>query len=224
MRNHLAIKFFSIGACAILAASTLLSCSSESTGGIPETAQEQQLAAMPSAFRQVLMDEPEEDRQAFFASSAAEQQATIVEWQRREKIMQRFTPAEKTIISTLSQNDTDAFAALPEDNKDQQEQFLADAETRYLDALDDCLVSTHRRFGPAPESNLAPPSLKDFTPPEQALIKHLSEEESKQFSALPKDQREKFLTDAVDRKVDLLLNCTTRSARHSDQRQPDDAD
>jgi hypothetical protein len=223
MSNHRAIKLFSIVASALLASSTLLSCSSETASGIPETSQQQQLAAMPPAFREVLADEPAEDRQAFFESSAADQQAVIAEWERREKMMDRFTPAEKTIISTLSQNDTDAFAALPEGNEDSQEQFLADTETRYLNALDDCLVSTHRRFGPGTNLKLEAPALDGFTPPEQAVIKHLTEEESKQLLSLPKDQREQFLTDAVSRKVDLLLSCTTHSARHSEQRQPDDS-
>jgi len=218
MRIGFGIKFFYTVASAILASATLLSCSDLPGLGAPVSAppqqqQQPQLDALPPAFREVLGAEPEKDQQAFLARSANEQHAIIEEWERREKMLDRFTSAERTIISTLSQEDTDDFFQIPEDHKDQQEQYLADAETRYLDSLDDCLVNTHRRFGPRVESNIAQEALKRFTPPEQAIIKHLTPEESKQFLTLSQDQREQFLTDTADRKVDQLLSCVTHSNR-----------
>ena len=171
------------------------------------------LQRLPPAFREVLAAEPEKDQQEFFALPADEQRAIVEERECREKMVDQFSPTERTIIWTLSQDDNDEFFKIPEDQKEQQEVFLADAETRYLDLLDDCLVNTHRRFGPRVESNVAPQSLKPFSPPEQAVIKHLSPEESKQFLSLAKDQQEQSLSDTVNRKVEQLLICENHSNR-----------
>ena len=209
------IKFFFPLVYAILTSLTLFGCAAGPEVSVPQplTAQQQQLAALPPAFREVLAAQPEKDQQVFLARSADEQNAIVEEWQRREKMVDKFSPTERTIIWTLSQDDNDEFFKIPEDQKEQQETFLADAETRYLDLLDDCLVSTHRRFGPRVESNVAPQLLKPFTPPEQAVIKHLSTEESKEFMALAKDQQEQSLSDTVNRKVEQLLMCENHSNR-----------
>jgi hypothetical protein len=180
---------------------------------VPATIQQQQLAAFPEAFREVLSEESEKDRQAFLARPADEQRAIVEEWQRREKVMETFTPTEQTIISTLSQDDSDNFFNIPDDQRKQQEQFLADAETRYLDSLDACLESTHRRFGPRTETKIAPQALLALTVAERAFIRHLGPEETTQFLALPDAQREQWMSDRVNRKVDQLLSCVTHSNR-----------
>jgi hypothetical protein len=74
-------------------------------------------------------------------------------------------------------------------------------------------VNTHRRFGPRAKINVAPQVLNAYTPPEQAIIKHLSPQESKEFLALPKNQEEQSLSDTVNRKVEQLASCVTHTNR-----------
>jgi hypothetical protein len=210
------INFFVIAAVAGIAPFALLSCSAGPEAASPQapaTLQQQQLAAFPEAFREVLSAESQQDQQTFLARPADQQRAIVEEWQRREKLMDSFTPTEQTIISTLSQDDSDNFFTIPADQRKQQEQFLADAETRYLDSLDDCLESTHRRFGPRAETKIKPQALQSLTVSEQALIKHLGPEETTQFLAVPDAQREQWMSDRVNRKVDQLLSCATHTNR-----------
>lgn len=212
MKRKSRIKLFSL-ASIVAAATSLSSCASQSIAPVPAAAVgQQQMAALPAGFQQALAQAPEEQQQAFFVKTAEERQAIVDEWQRRESMMDRFSPVEQMIISTLSQDDSDAFFALPDDQKKEQE-FLARAETGYLDSLDTCLVETHRRFGPAEANQIAPGVMTQFAPAEQSVIKHLTAQESAEFLALSKDQREQFLNDAVTRKVDQLLECATRSNR-----------
>ena len=210
------INLFGIRALIAIASWSLIGCSiaHEATSPPPPPILLQQpLAAFPEAFREVLAAEPPEDQQVFLARPGDEQRAIVAEWQRREKVMETFTLTEQTIISTLSQDDSDEFFNIATDQRQAQEQYLADAETRYLDSLDDCLEKTHRRFGPRAETRVTPKALQSLTVPEQALIKHLSPDESAQFLALPDAQREQWMSDRVNRKVDQLLSCATRTNR-----------
>src|ERR1700722_6635778 len=118
---RLRIKFFSLPAWAILTSLTLFGCAAESQVSAPPpvTPQQQQLAALPPAFREVLAAQPEKDQQVFLARPADEQRAIVEEWQRREKMVDKFSPTEKTIIWTLSQDDNDEFFKIPEDQKEQ---------------------------------------------------------------------------------------------------------
>jgi len=187
-------------------------CSSRN-GGDPATVGRQRLATPPPAFQEQLAQEPRKDREAFLDRPPAEQEVLTTEWQRQEQILQQFTPAERTIISALSQPDSDDFFRIPAQNKAAQEHFLTESISAYLSRLDACLVNTHRRFGPAAQFDSSNRSLATYTPPEQVLIRHLTSDESKQFFLMSKDRQETFLSDRLNRRLEQLLSCETRSNR-----------
>src|SRR5579872_169484 len=199
----------------VLAPMSVFACSARnhSNDAPPSIAHQQELANLPPAFKATLPRLPEKDQQAFLNSPADERAAIATEWQRREKMLASFTPAERTIISTLSQDDSAEFFKIPGDQRAQQEKFLTDAVNVFLSSLDQCLANTHRRFGPAVEPKLSPRSLATFTPPEQAVIMRFTPVESQQFFALSKTQQEDFLSATVNRRIDQLLSCATRTNR-----------
>jgi hypothetical protein len=221
--DNFKFRALSLVAGTLLASSTLPSCATEPAVVAPQASaiRQQQLGPLPPEFREALTQEPEDQQEEFFAQSDNERAAIIAQWQeavqRREQLMDSFTPAERTIISTLSQEDKDAFFALPDDDKNRHERFLAGAETRYLDMLDDCHVRTHRRFGPATETPIDPQSLNQCTVPEQAVITRLTPKEVQGFTGMPTDMREQFVTETVNRKVEQLLSCETRSNRRLEE-------
>lgn len=214
-RNSL-IKIF-LAIVVLLGLQTLVSCSSQSTAENEKSVRDQQLSALPEGFREVLTNESAPEQAAFFAKSEQERNGIIAEWERRKAMMDQFTDSEKELISILSQDDTEAFFAIAPEKKDQQEQFLADAEKRYDDMLNYCVVASHRRFGAAIEMPVDEETKKAFTQSEQAVIKSLTPSESKAFSATPEAGRERFLADTIDRKTTELLNCVSRPSRRSEE-------
>ena len=163
-------------AVAVLAAMSLSACSSRNTRSTTRlpTAEEEQLQELPPALKEAIAQQPEKERSAFLARPAAERMALAQEWQRREKMLDSFTPAERTLISSLSQVDSEEFFKIPADQKYQQERFLTDAVTVYLNSVNECFANTHRRFGPPAQPDLAEQSLTAFTLPERALIEYLT--------------------------------------------------
>ncbi len=106
--------------------------------------QQQTLDSFPPALREVVKAEPPHQQREFLTMPQQQRDAIVSEWENREQAMQRFTPAERMIISGLSQQDADKFFALA---PAEQEQFLADTVKRNTEALISCMTMTHRRFG-----------------------------------------------------------------------------
>ena len=226
MFNRVSVKILLIVAVTLSTLQTLVSCSEQSSPVLQPTPQNQQLNALPENFRAALRNETSEYQLEFFAKPETERNNIIAAWQQRMDLIAPFNRSERVLISILSQDDTESFLAIAADNKDQQEQFLADAEDRYSGMLNYCLVSTHRRFGAAIKTPINEAAKKHFTLSEQAIIKSLTPSEAKEFFATPVDAQQKFLADAVDRKTQQLLNCVSRVSRHSEEgsREPPEED
>ena len=168
---------------------------------------------LPPEVREAVAVEPKSEQEAFLARPADQQKLMVVEFQRRQRMLNTFTPVEKTIISSMSQADEDDFFKIPPDRKSEQEAFLTQAVSTYLNSLEQCQINTHRRFAADAPVKLSSQSLIGFTPSEQALIRHLTPAECKHLFAESKPQQETYLSDTLNRKVADLLSCATRSNR-----------
>jgi hypothetical protein len=179
----------------------------------PPKPKQENLVNSPPALEAQLAQEPKKDREAFLARPPAEQKIMTTEWQRREQLLKQFTPTERTIISALSQPDSDDFFRIPPDDKAAQERFLTESISAYMNRLDACLVNTHRRFGPEVEADFPSRPAASYTPPEQVLIQHLTPEESRRFFSTSSDKQESFLSDHLKHQLEQLLSCETHSNR-----------
>jgi len=179
----------------------------------PAASDTEAMEGLPSDMQAAVAKEPKAQQEAFLARPAEERKTMAAEYERRQQMLASFTPAERTIISSMSQADTDDFFKIPPDQKLRQQQFLTEAVKTYLNSLDECELNTHRRFAPATELELAPRSLTGFTAPERAIIEHLTPAEAHQLFAKAKPEQEAFLSDTLERKVQQLLSCATRSNR-----------
>jgi len=95
----------------------------------------------------VVQSESLAQQREFLDLPDSERSAVVAQWSNREQVTQRFTPAERMLISILSREESDRFFALPASG---QEDYLVKVVERNANALRTCMTATHRRLGDAP--------------------------------------------------------------------------
>jgi hypothetical protein len=95
----------------------------------------------------VVQSEPLQEQREFLDLPDAERSAVVAQWSNRAQVTNRFTPAERMLISILSREESDRFFALPSSG---QKDYLVKVVERNADALRTCMTATHRRLGEAP--------------------------------------------------------------------------
>src|SRR6266853_1300679 len=132
---------------AILFATTITGCSATSSTPALSSRDQAELASLPAGMATVVQSEPLAEQRAFFDLPDGERSAVIAQWSNRKQVTNRFTPAERMLISILSREESDRFFALPASG---QEDYLVKVVARNANALRSCMTATHRRLGDAP--------------------------------------------------------------------------
>ena len=132
---------------AILFATTIAGCSATSSKPAASSKDQAELASLPAGMATVVQSEPLAEQREFLDLPDSERIAVIAQWSNREQVTNRFTPAERMLISILSSEETDRFFALPASG---QEDYLVKVVARNANALRSCMTATHRRLGDAP--------------------------------------------------------------------------
>ena len=132
---------------AILFAASIAGCSTTSAPPGLSSKDQTELASLPAGMATVVQSEPVTEQRAFLDLPDSERGAVISQWSNREQVTQRFTPAERMLISVLSREESDRFFALPASG---QEDYLVKVVERNANALRSCMTATHRRLGDAP--------------------------------------------------------------------------
>jgi hypothetical protein len=132
---------------AILFAASIAGCSTTSAPPALSSKDQTELASLPAGMATVVQSEPVPQQRAFLDLPDSERGAVISQWSNREQVTNRFTPAERMLISVLSREESDRFFALPASG---QEDYLVKVVERNANALRSCMTATHRRLGDAP--------------------------------------------------------------------------
>ncbi len=132
---------------AILFATTITGCSATSSTPALSSKDQAELASLPAGMATVVQSEPLAEQRAFLDLPDGERSAVIAQWSNRAQVTNRFTPAERMLISILSREESDRFFALPASG---QEDYLVKVVARNANALRSCMTATHRRLGDAP--------------------------------------------------------------------------
>jgi len=132
---------------AILFAASIAGCSATSAPPALSSKDQVELAALPTGMATVVQSEPLTEQREFLDLPDAERSAVISQWSNRAQVTNRFTPAERMLISILSREESDRFFALPASG---QEDYLVKVVERNANALRTCMTATHRRLGEAP--------------------------------------------------------------------------
>ena len=131
----------------ILFVASIGGCSATSAPPALSSKDQAELAALPPGVATVVQSEPLAEQREFLDLPEGERSAVIAQWSNREQVTQRFTPAERMLISILSREESDRFFALPANG---QEDYLVKVVERNANALRSCMTATHRRLGDAP--------------------------------------------------------------------------
>jgi len=132
---------------AILFAASIAGCSATSSTPALSSKDQTELASLPPGMATVVQSEPLPEQREFLDLPDSERGAVISQWSNRAQVTQRFTPAERMLISVLSREESDRFFALPASG---QEDYLVKVVERNANALRSCMTATHRRLGDAP--------------------------------------------------------------------------
>ena len=132
---------------AILFAASIAGCSTTSAPPALSSKDQTELASLPAGMATVVQSEPVTEQRAFLDLPDSERGAVISQWSNRAQVTNRFTPAERMLISVLSREESDRFFALPASG---QEDYLVKVVERNANALRSCMTATHRRLGDAP--------------------------------------------------------------------------
>jgi len=131
----------------ILLVASIAGCSASSSTPALSSKDQAELASLPAGMAIVVQSEPLAEQRAFLDLPDAERSAVIAQWSNRAQVTNRFTPAERMLISILSREESDRFFALPANG---QEDYLVKVVERNANALRSCVTATHRRLGDAP--------------------------------------------------------------------------
>jgi hypothetical protein len=132
---------------AILFAASIAGCSATSSPPALSSKDQTELASLPPGMATVVQSEPLPEQREFLDLPDNDRNAVIAQWSNREQVTQRFTPAERMLISVMSREESDRFFALPASG---QEDYLVKVVERNANALRGCMTATHRRLGDAP--------------------------------------------------------------------------
>jgi hypothetical protein len=132
---------------AILFAASIAGCSATNSTPAVSSKDQAELASLPPGMATVVQSEPLTEQRAFLDLPDSERSAVVAQWSNRAQVTNRFTPAERMLISILSREESDRFFALPASG---QEDYLVKVVERNATALRSCMTATHRRLGDAP--------------------------------------------------------------------------
>jgi hypothetical protein len=132
---------------AIMFAASIAGCSATSSTPALSSRDQTELAALPAGMATVVQSESLAEQREFLDLPEAERGAVTAQWSNRAQVANRFTPAERMLISILSREESDRFFALPASG---QEDYLVKVVERNATALRTCMTATHRRLGEAP--------------------------------------------------------------------------
>jgi len=132
---------------AIMFVASIAGCSATSAPPALSSKDQAELTALPPGMATVVHSESLAEQREFLDLSDSERSAVVAQWSNREQVTQRFTPAERMLISILSREESDRFFALPASG---QEDYLVKVVERNANALRTCMTATHRRLGDAP--------------------------------------------------------------------------
>ena len=128
-------------------AASIAGCSATSSAPALSSKDQTELASLPAGMATVVQSEPIAEQREFLDLPDSERNDVISQWSNRAQVTQRFTPAERMLISVLSREESDRFFALPASG---QEDYLVKVVERNANALRSCMTATHRRLGDAP--------------------------------------------------------------------------
>lgn len=133
-------------AVAILLVGSVGGCAANSATSALSSADQAKMASLPPGMATVVQSESLPEQREFLELPDAERSMVVMQWSNRAQVAQRFTPAERMLISILSREESDRFFALP---ADEQEDYLVKVVERDARALRSCMTETHRRLGDA---------------------------------------------------------------------------